>query len=197
MGDRLRQRKLPGTADDPDEKGPTALRTHPALKQQHAEGARRRRECLNAAAGGAGRPRRGAWDSHRLRIPLLCLPVAVSVWWGVGFLALAAFVAYAVIELTHHDTNKHHEGTVGAPALLQPSQPGDPCCGCCCCCCCCCPTRPPPKHPPLTKKHLALQLFTPEQLRRYTGRDSHRIYVAVMGEVYDVTPGYKHYGGWG
>eukprot|EP00887_Chlorella_sp_A99_P004511 scaffold34.g4511.t1 len=45
-----------------------------------------------------------------------------------------------------------------------------------------------------TEFHHAGTLFTPEELRKYDGGQSHRIYLAVMGQVYDVTHGRKHYG---
>ncbi|PRW21088.1 Peptide-N(4)-(N-acetyl-beta-D-glucosaminyl)a sparagine amidase F [Chlorella sorokiniana] len=38
------------------------------------------------------------------------------------------------------------------------------------------------------------RLFTPEQLRPFDGAGGRRIYLAILGSVYDVTPGAKHYG---
>jgi hypothetical protein len=41
-------------------------------------------------------------------------------------------------------------------------------------------------------------LFSAEQLARFDGRRSRRVYLAVLGSVFDVTPGARHYGGcWG
>jgi predicted heme/steroid binding protein len=38
-------------------------------------------------------------------------------------------------------------------------------------------------------------LFTAEQLARYDGsRGNKLVYLAVMGEVFDVSPGARHYG---
>lgn len=39
------------------------------------------------------------------------------------------------------------------------------------------------------------RLFTPQQLAPFDGRGGRRIYLAILGSVYDVTPGAKHYGG--
>lgn len=36
--------------------------------------------------------------------------------------------------------------------------------------------------------------FTPEQLQRFNGESSGPIYLAIKGDVYDVTPGRNHYG---
>ena len=40
------------------------------------------------------------------------------------------------------------------------------------------------------------RLLTPQQLAQYDGRGGRRLYLAVMGSVYDVTAGAKHYGAW-
>ena len=52
------------------------------------------------------------------------------------------------------------------------------------------PTRPPPLLQPSGER-----LFTPQQLAPFDGRGGRRIYLAILGSVYDVTSGAKHYGG--
>lgn len=37
-------------------------------------------------------------------------------------------------------------------------------------------------------------LFDPKELTKYNGVDSKKIYVAVLGSVFDVTPGVRYYG---
>ena len=37
-------------------------------------------------------------------------------------------------------------------------------------------------------------LLTPQQLAAFDGRGGRRLYLAIMGEVYDVTAGMRHYG---
>lgn len=59
--------------------------------------------------------------------------------------------------------------------------------------------------PPLLSGRAALEaglplpgggrLLTPAQLQRYDGQYGRPLYLAVMGEVYDVTPGSRFYGG--
>ena len=40
------------------------------------------------------------------------------------------------------------------------------------------------------------RLFTPEQLALYNGTKGAPMYLAILGEVYDVTKGAQYYGGW-
>jgi len=45
-----------------------------------------------------------------------------------------------------------------------------------------------------------VQLFTKEELSKFTGEENTRVYLAILGEVFDVTKGRKHYqkgGGYG
>lgn len=39
-----------------------------------------------------------------------------------------------------------------------------------------------------------LRLFTPDELRPFDGQRSSKIYLAIMGQVYDVSSGERHYG---
>ena len=41
------------------------------------------------------------------------------------------------------------------------------------------------------------RLLTAEQLKPFDGAGGRRIYLAILGSVYDVTAGAKHYGEWG
>lgn len=61
-----------------------------------------------------------------------------------------------------------------------------------------CPEEAPPLTPPASP-HRLLQpsgerLFTPQQLQQFDGTGGRRIYLAILGSVYDVTTGAKHYG---
>uniref|UniRef100_A0A182P395 Cytochrome b5 heme-binding domain-containing protein n=1 Tax=Anopheles epiroticus TaxID=199890 RepID=A0A182P395_9DIPT len=38
------------------------------------------------------------------------------------------------------------------------------------------------------------QLFTEAVLRKYNGKDTNELYLVILGHVYDVTVGFKHYG---
>lgn len=38
------------------------------------------------------------------------------------------------------------------------------------------------------------KLFTKEELSKFTGRDNTPVYLAILGEVFDVSSGRKHYG---
>lgn len=38
------------------------------------------------------------------------------------------------------------------------------------------------------------RLLTKEQLKRFTGEHNRKIYIALLGTVFDVTSGQKHYG---
>lgn len=47
---------------------------------------------------------------------------------------------------------------------------------------------------PATLQPTGERLFTPQQLQQFDGTRGRRIYLAILGSVYDVTPGAKHYG---
>lgn len=42
-----------------------------------------------------------------------------------------------------------------------------------------------------------VRLFTKQELAKYTGEDESNVYLAILGNVYDVTSGRKHYGAGG
>lgn len=46
---------------------------------------------------------------------------------------------------------------------------------------------------PLASK-LTGKLFTKEELSKYRGKDGSPVYLAILGEVFDVSSGRKHYG---
>ncbi|CAG8450751.1 5256_t:CDS:2 [Paraglomus occultum] len=55
----------------------------------------------------------------------------------------------------------------------------------------------PPNHDPPKARHPETTVFrhyTPRQLRAYDGRSQNKIYLAVCGNVYDVTRGRNFYG---
>lgn len=40
----------------------------------------------------------------------------------------------------------------------------------------------------------AMRIFTPDELKLYNGIDKPELYLSLLGNVYDVTKGEKHYG---
>ncbi|KAJ3149385.1 hypothetical protein HDU89_003747 [Geranomyces variabilis] len=50
---------------------------------------------------------------------------------------------------------------------------------------------PPPVHP---TEPIVLRTFTPIQLSAFTGKDNSPVYMAVLGKVFDVSPGRGFYG---
>ncbi|KAJ3162341.1 hypothetical protein HDU86_004821 [Geranomyces michiganensis] len=50
---------------------------------------------------------------------------------------------------------------------------------------------PPPTQP---AEPIVLRTFTPLQLSAFTGKDNSPVYMAVLGKVYDVSPGRGFYG---
>lgn len=79
----------------------------------------------------------------------------------------------------------------------RPSGAPRPCCPPCCACYDLCCNEPilrclpgPASLPAGTQGGL----LTAQQLATFDGREGRRLYLAVMGEVYDVTAGMRHYG---